>query len=76
MATYPTEAELQARRSAIEAQLLDMAVNPKPSYQIDDRRLEWNSYARELRLQLRDLNQALASLPAFIETRFDDPTGL
>jgi len=70
---YVTEAELQARRTALETKLKDLIDSPRPSYQIGDRRFDWNQYHRMLLDQLKYVNEQLSRLPAWEATIYVDP---
>lgn len=70
--------QLQAIKSQLIARIAEVTASPKPSYKsATGQQVDWNGYLRELRAQLRDINQMLvAEDPMYAETQLvtpDDP---
>jgi len=57
MATYLEN--LTTARDNIAARLAEITAQPKPSYDVDGQRVEWNEYFRQLNEQLATLTTAI-----------------
>ena len=66
MATYLEN--LTTARDNIAARLASITAQPKPSYDVDGQRVEWNAYFEALTRQLATLNEQLNGAEPFEET--------
>jgi len=68
------DTELESLRTTLIATLKETIKSPKPSYDIDGRKFDWNGYLKELRQMLKDIDEALGRCPYEYTQVYIDPS--
>ena len=67
--------DLETLRATVITRLTEIVSAPRPTYEIDGRRFDWNGYHKQLWTMVKEIDEALASgEPYEFTTVYLDPS--